>query len=115
VALRVLEKAGHSVTLAVNGRDAIEKWSAHNFDVILMDVQMPELDGFQASAAIRERERGSNAHIPIIAMTAHALSGDRERCLASGMDDYLTKPIDARALLELLGRYSRQLQVQGGA
>ncbi len=110
VALRILERAGHRVTLAVNGREAIEKWSAHSFDLILMDVQMPEMDGFQASAAIRQREQAWGAHIPIIAMTAYALSGDRERCLAAGMNDYLSKPIDARLLLELLGRYSRQLQ-----
>jgi two-component system sensor histidine kinase/response regulator len=110
VAMRILERAGHRVTLAVNGREAIEKWSAHNFDLILMDVQMPEVDGFQAAAAIREREQASGARIPIIAMTAYALNGDRERCLAAGMSDYLTKPIDAGILLELLGRYSRELQ-----
>jgi CheY-like chemotaxis protein len=110
VAVRILERAGHRVTLARNGREAIEKWSAQSFDLILMDVQMPEVDGLQATVAIRERERASGAHIPIIAMTAYALSGDRERCLASGMNDYLTKPIDSRLLLELLGRYSGQLQ-----
>jgi CheY-like chemotaxis protein len=110
VATRILERAGHRVTLAVNGREAIEKWSAHSFDLILMDVQMPETDGFQAAAAIREREQPSGAHIPIIAMTAYALNGDRERCLAAGMSDYLTKPIDARLLLALLGRYSREPQ-----
>jgi two-component system, sensor histidine kinase and response regulator len=110
VALRILERAGHRVTLAGNGREAIEKWSAHAFDLILMDVQMPEIDGFQATAAIREKERASGAHIPIIAMTAYALNGDRERCLAAGMNDYLTKPIDARLLLELVGKYSGQLQ-----
>jgi two-component system, sensor histidine kinase and response regulator len=108
VALRILERAGHRVTLAGNGREAIEKWSAHAFDLILMDVQMPEIDGFQATAMIRERERASGAHIPIIAMTAYALSGDRERCLAAGMNDYLTKPINASRLLELVGRYSVQ-------
>ena len=110
VAMRILERAGHRVTIAVNGLEAIEKWSAHSFDLILMDVQMPELDGFQTSAAIREREQASGAHIPIIAMTAYALSGDREKCLAAGMDDYLTKPIDAGLLLELVGGYSRQFQ-----
>jgi CheY-like chemotaxis protein len=110
VATRILERAGHRVTLAVNGREAIEQWSAHSFDLIIMDVQMPETDGFQAAAAIRQRELASGAHIPIIAMTAYALSGDRERCLAAGMDDYVTKPIDARLLLALLGRYSRELQ-----
>jgi CheY-like chemotaxis protein len=110
VATRILERAGHRATLAVNGREAIEQWSAHSFDLILMDVQMPEVDGFQAAAAIRDRERASGAHIPIIAMTAYALSGDRERCLAAGMDDYLTKPVNARLLLALLGRYSTELQ-----
>ena len=110
VAMRILERAGHRVTLAVNGGEAIEKWSTHNFDLILMDVQMPEIDGFQAAAAIREREQQSGAHIPIIAMTAYALNGDRERCLAAGMNDYLTKPVDARLLLALLERYSSELR-----
>jgi len=109
VAKKILEKAGHHVTLAVNGAEAIEKWSAQAFHLILMDVQMPGVDGFQATGAIRERERFSGAHIPILAMTAHAMSGDREKCLEAGMDDYLTKPIDAKLLLKMVGAYSGQL------
>ncbi len=108
VAKRILEKAGHRVTLAVNGKEAIENWSAQSFDLILMDVQMPGVDGFQATGAIREREKSVGAHIPIVAMTAYAMSGDREKCIASGMDDYLTKPIDTRLLLAVVDRYSRQ-------
>jgi two-component system, sensor histidine kinase and response regulator len=112
VAMRILEKAGHRVTLAGNGTEAIENWSAQSFHLILMDVQMPGVDGLQATSVIREKEKASGApipHIPIIAMTAYAMSGDREKCLAAGMDDYLTKPIDTRLLLALVDRYARQL------
>jgi signal transduction histidine kinase/DNA-binding response OmpR family regulator len=108
VATRILEKQGHRVTLARNGAEAIAAWSARRFDLILMDVQMPEVDGLQATAAIREKERTSGGHIPIVAMTAYAMTGDRERFLAAGMDDYLSKPIHAAALLELVGKYARQ-------
>ena len=82
---------------------AIER---ENFDVVLMDVQMPEMDGFEATAAIRAQERDSGKHLPIIAMTAHAMAGDRERCLAAGMDNYIAKPINARALIEVLQQFS---------
>jgi len=93
LAVRLLEKQGHTVVVAENGRDALAALESDSFDVVLMDVQMPEMNGFEATAAIRERERATGAHIPIIAMTAHALKGDRERCLAAGMDDYVSKPI----------------------
>ncbi len=103
---RVLEKRGHSVTATVNGRDAIDTLGREQFDVVLMDVQMPELDGLSATVIIRQRERaaGQNQHVPIIAMTAHAMSGDRERCLASGMDDYISKPLHPQDLANAVER-----------
>jgi PAS domain S-box-containing protein len=100
--VRVLVKRGHSVTVVPNGKLALDALEAQTFDVILMDVQMPEMDGFEATAAIRRNEEVSGAHIPIIAMTAHALKGDRERCLAAGMDEYISKPIRAEELLNLI-------------
>jgi signal transduction histidine kinase/CheY-like chemotaxis protein len=104
VAMRLLEQRGHRVEIANNGREALERYDSTSepFDVILMDVQMPEMDGFEATAAIRERERPSGGRIPIIAMTAHAIKGDRERCLAAGMDDYLSKPIRAQELYRVV-------------
>ena len=93
LAIRLLEKRGYEVTVAANGRLAVEATLNRNFDVVLMDIQMPEMDGFEASAAIRQRERHEGGHIPIIAMTAHALKGDEERCISAGMDSYVTKPI----------------------
>jgi len=89
----VLSKWGHQVTTANNGREALEALDANSFDLVLMDVQMPEMDGYQATAAIREREVLTKGHIPIVAMTAHAMKGDREGCLAAGMDGYVSKPI----------------------
>jgi len=99
---RILEKRGHSSVLVDDGEKAIAAWQREPFDVILMDVQMPVLDGLQATARIREREKATGAHVPIIAMTAHVLAGDRERCLDAGMDSYISKPIHAPALLELI-------------
>jgi two-component system sensor histidine kinase/response regulator len=102
LAVRLLEKHGHTVAVARNGREtleALEKATAGGFDVVLMDVQMPEMNGFEATAAIRQKEKATSRHLPIIAMTAHALKGDRERCLAAGMDDYIAKPIEAREFL----------------
>jgi len=92
----LLRKRGHTVFLAGNGREALEaleKFGFDGFDVVLMDVQMPEMGGFEATAAIREREKMLRKHLPIVAMTAHALKGDRERCLEAGMDGYVSKPI----------------------
>jgi len=98
LAVRLLGKFGHEVTVANNGLEAIEKWKQGGFDAILMDVDMPEMNGYDATMAIREQERASGAHIPIIAMTAHAMEGSRDRCLEAGMDGYLSKPIDTEAL-----------------
>jgi CheY-like chemotaxis protein len=115
LAIRLVEKAGHHVTLARDGRAAVDMWaageSAEPFDLILMDVQMPELDGLQATGMIRLEERKTGRHIWIVAMTAHAMQGDRERCLAAGMDGYLSKPIAYKDLLELLREQSRKLRV----
>jgi len=98
----LLGKRGYRVELANDGREALEKITREAFDVVLMDVQMPELDGLETTALIRQREAADGGHIPIIAMTAHALKGDRERCLAAGMDGYLSKPIRIDELLEQL-------------
>jgi len=100
LAVRLLEKRGHSVVVASNGREALEALSRDAFDVVLMDVQMPEMDGFEATRKIRERERDSGDHVPIIAMTAHAMKGDRERCLEEGMDGYISKPLRPSELFE---------------
>ncbi|MEY2408311.1 MAG: hypothetical protein QOF48_981, partial [Verrucomicrobiota bacterium] len=100
LAVRLLEKWGHSVVVAVDGRKAIEAWEEGAFDLILMDVQMPELSGLEATVEIRQRADNPKSRIPIIAMTAHALAGDREKCLSAGMDQYVTKPIDPRLLFE---------------
>jgi TMAO reductase system sensor TorS len=102
LAIRILEKQGHRVTLAANGSEAVDAWSKECFDIILMDVQMPQMTGYEATEEIRRIERGSGRHIPIVAMTAHAMKGDRERCLACGMDGYISKPVRARDLLDTL-------------
>jgi PAS domain S-box-containing protein len=102
LAVRLLGKFGHEVTVAGNGLIAVEKWQEGHFDAILMDVDMPEMNGYDATGAIREQEKRRGTHIPIVAMTAHAMEGSRERCLEAGMDGYLSKPIDTEALwLEL--------------
>lgn len=93
VAVRLLEERGHSVAVVNNGRAAVEQVAAQPFDVVLMDVQMPEMDGLEATAAIRQAEAQSGEHVPIIAMTAHAMKGDRDRFLAAGMDGYVAKPV----------------------
>jgi signal transduction histidine kinase/CheY-like chemotaxis protein len=108
VALRILEKQGHTVVLAGNGRQALRALDEQAFDVILMDVQMPEMGGFEATAAIRKKEQDGHGHIPIIAMTAHAMIGDRELCLAAGMDDYISKPVRSRLLLDMVEHYGHQ-------
>ncbi len=99
LAVRILEKRGHTVVVADNGREALAAFEREPFDLVLMDVQMPEMGGFEATAEIRRRE---TRHTPIVAMTAHAMQGDRERCLAAGMDAYVSKPIDAKSLFEVI-------------
>jgi PAS domain S-box-containing protein len=102
LAVLMLEKHGHQVTVATNGREAVEKSAQQTFDLILMDIQMPELSGFDATARIREREADTMHHMPIIAMTAKAMKGDREKCLEAGMDDYVSKPINAAILFQTI-------------
>jgi signal transduction histidine kinase/ligand-binding sensor domain-containing protein/CheY-like chemotaxis protein len=102
LAARLLEKWGHAVTVVPNGLLAVAAHAKGSFDLILMDVQMPEMSGFEATIAIRESEARTGEHIPIIAMTAHVMAGDRERCLKSGMDAYVTKPINAQTLKEVI-------------
>ncbi len=99
-AVRTIEKAGHTVVVANNGRDAVDAWQREPYDVVLMDVQMPEMDGFQATGRIREleQEHGKEQRTPIIAMTANAMKGDRERCLEAGMDGYVSKPVKRSTL-----------------
>jgi signal transduction histidine kinase/CheY-like chemotaxis protein len=105
VALRILEKAGHKVAIAEDGKMALRMLEQQPFDLILMDVQMPEMGGFETTALIREKEKRTGRHIPIIAMTAHAMAGDRERCIGAGMDGYISKPINAAAMLALVAEY----------
>jgi two-component system, sensor histidine kinase and response regulator len=102
LAQSLLKKYGHSVLLANNGREALSAWEKESFDLILMDLQMPVMGGFEATAAIRRKEADTGAHIPIVAMTAHAMKGDRENCLAAGMDGYVPKPISVKNLLEAI-------------
>jgi signal transduction histidine kinase/CheY-like chemotaxis protein len=102
--VRLLEKAGHHVEIADSGRMAVAALDTGRFDVALMDLQMPEMDGFEATAAIRQRERTTGAHLPIIALTANAMVGDQERCLQAGMDGYVSKPIDVHRLLVEIAR-----------
>jgi CheY-like chemotaxis protein len=102
LAVRLLGKQGHSVRLAGNGREALALLERETVDLVLMDVQMPEMGGFAATARIRERERGTGRHLAIVALTAHAMKGDREECLAAGMDAYVSKPIQEKELLRVL-------------
>jgi signal transduction histidine kinase/DNA-binding response OmpR family regulator len=106
LAVRILEKRGYAVTMAPDGRAAVDAFLTGGFELVLMDIQMPRMDGFEATAAIREREKLTGGHIPIVAMTAHALVGDQERCLASGMDGYVSKPIRTS---ELFGTIEKML------
>lgn len=102
VVLRMLEKMGHTVEIARNGQEAVSFTKVEPFDLVFMDVQMPEMDGLTATRSIREREKQTRIHIPIIAMTAHAMKGDKERCLDAGMDGYISKPVDSREIEHIL-------------
>lgn len=110
LAFYILEKHGHQVTGVNNGQEALAALEKGIFDVILMDVQMPIMNGFQATAAIRQKEKATGGHIPIIAMTAHAMESDREKCLQAGMDDYLSKPLKADRLLNMIERVVSKLK-----
>ena len=105
LATRLLEKRGHSVAVAANGREAVAAIDKESFDLVLMDMQMPEMDGFEATAAIRQKEKLSGARLPIVALTAHAMKGDREKCMEAGMDGYLAKPIRPEELDEILEKH----------
>ena len=108
----ILESNGAQVVIARNGAEALEQVKKQIFDCVLMDVQMPEMDGFEATALIRALEKRTGRHIPIIAMTAHAMAGDRERCLAAGMDGYISKPVTASALLEQVKRFGETVSFE---
>jgi two-component system, sensor histidine kinase and response regulator len=110
LAVALLEREGHGVTVADNGRIAVERLKAEPFDIVLMDVQMPVMDGLEATIAIRAREKQSGGHVPIVAMTAHALKGDREQCLEAGMDGYVAKPIRGEELLAALEKFAPEAE-----
>ena len=112
VAKRLLEKQNHTVRTASNGQEALDMIENEKFDCVLMDLQMPVLDGFEATTAIRNKERASGDHLPIIALTAHAIAGDLERCLNAGMDGYLTKPIDTEEVFATVERVLEELKTQ---
>jgi CheY-like chemotaxis protein len=105
VATRLLQKRGHRVTLAESGEEALETLARSSFDLVLMDVHMPGMDGIAATISLRKREKSTGHHQPVIAMTALAMKGDRERCIAAGMDGYISKPIDLQKLDDVLAVY----------
>jgi len=105
VAVRTLERCGFRADVAADGREALAALEGTHYDAVLMDCQMPEMDGYEATAELRRRERGTSRHVPVIAMTAHAMKGDRERCLEAGMDDYISKPMRSAELSEVLARW----------
>jgi PAS domain S-box-containing protein len=114
LAVRLLEKRGHRVVVAATGLEALRALEKESFDLVLMDVQMPEMDGLEATAAIREKEKGTGRRQPVVALTAHAMKGDREKCIAGGMDGYLTKPIRPQELDQLLEIHvARHLEARG--
>ena len=111
LAVGMLNRWGHTVTVAENGAVALKMYQADKFDLVFMDLQMPVMDGLEATRRIRETEAGTENHVPIIAMTAHALVGDRERCIEAGMDDYVSKPIRTKDLASALAMFNRPEQV----
>jgi two-component system sensor histidine kinase/response regulator len=108
VARGLLETMGHVVTVAANGREAVEQFQQRTFDLIFMDIQMPEMNGYEATAIIQKQQQDREPRIPVVAMTAHAMSGDREKCLAAGMDDYISKPISGESLFAVIENNSDQ-------
>jgi signal transduction histidine kinase/CheY-like chemotaxis protein len=114
LAVGLLKKYGHRVTTANDGKEAVARLASASFDVVLMDVEMPEMDGLEATAVIRTQEQRTGRHVPIIAMTAHALQGDRERCIKAGMDDYVAKPIRGRQLFEAIAEVLRRFSAKSG-
>jgi CheY-like chemotaxis protein len=104
LAEHLLQRRGHTPIMVTNGREATEALVGGEIDLVLMDLQMPEMDGFEATAAIRSRERGTGHRTPIVALTAHAMEGDRQRCLDADMDGYISKPIKAVELFEVIDR-----------
>jgi CheY-like chemotaxis protein len=106
LAVRLLERSGHSVSVAANGRDAVNLFENGHYDAVLMDVQMPEMDGLEATRLIRQAEfdSGSKQRTLVIALTAHAMAGDEQTCIRAGMDGYLSKPLDPRMLTDALNR-----------
>ena len=112
VGVRLLERQGHSVALVSTGAEALESSAREKFDMILMDIQMPVMNGYDATRAIRARERNTGGHLPVIALTAHAMRGDREICVDAGMDDYLSKPIQTRDLSQILARWSDNISTK---
>jgi two-component system, sensor histidine kinase and response regulator len=115
LATRLLEKRGHRVTVANNGQEAIAQLQGSSFDLVLMDIQMPVIDGLEATRMIRERETETGTHQPIVALTAHAVKGDQERCESAGMDGYLAKPIRPEELDAVLQKYMSILPGNVGA
>jgi CheY-like chemotaxis protein len=107
---RVLRKLGHSATIAANGREALASWEDGSFELVLMDIQMPVMDGFECTPAIRLGDQRRNTHTPIVALTADAMKGDEERCLAAGMDGYLAKPFQSHHLYSAIARVMAQRQ-----
>jgi two-component system sensor histidine kinase/response regulator len=107
LAVRLLQKQGYAVAVVEDGKEALAALERESFDVVLMDVQMPEMDGLETTGHIRAREQGTGRHVPVIAMTAHAMKGDRERCLQAGMDGYISKPVQPAELFEAIARLLR--------
>ena len=110
-ATTILGRLGHEVDVANNGLEALQKLEPNSYHLVFMDVQMPEMDGITATQRIRESEAGGDRHIPVVAMTAHAMQGDQERCLEAGMDDYISKPIRRKALAALLEKVAQRVNI----
>lgn len=115
LALRQLKKLGYTADAVLNGRAALEAMNHKAYDLVLMDCQMPEMDGYETTAEIRRREQSTGAHVPIVAMTAHALEGDRAHCIAAGMDDYITKPVNFETLNRIINSLIAQPETQPAA